>query len=92
MDFRSIISDSRNYNFHSHTQFCDGHADMATMAAAAVACGMRYYGFTPHSPLPIPSSCNMSKDSVGDFLAEAHRIQADKSLSGCRFYIGMEKD
>lgn len=92
MDFRSIISDSRNYNFHSHTQFCDGHADMATMAAAAVACGMRYYGFTPHSPLPIPSPCNMSKESVGDFLAEAHRIQADKSLSACRFYIGMEID
>ena len=49
MDFKKIISSTHNYNFHSHTQFCDGRADMETMARAAVACGMEHYGFSPHS-------------------------------------------
>lgn len=92
MDFKKIISSTRNYNFHSHTQFCDGHAPIATMAAAAVACGMRHYGFTPHSPLPIESPCNMPTDTVADFVAEVRRLQRDPALSACRFYIGMEID
>lgn len=92
MDFRKIISSTRNYNFHSHTQFCDGHATMEAMAAAAVACGMRHYGFTPHSPLPIESPCNMPFDSVDAFIAEVKRLQQDSALAACTFYTGMEID
>ncbi len=92
MDFKSIISSTRNYNFHSHTQYCDGRAPMSAMAAAAVACGMRHYGFTPHSPLPIESPCNMSADCVADYFAEVRRLQSDPAFSGCRFYAGMEID
>lgn len=92
MDFKNIISSTRNYNFHSHTQFCDGRAPMSVMASAAVSEGMRHYGFTPHSPLPIESPCNMPTDSVAAFLAEVRRIQADPTLASCRFYAGMEID
>lgn len=92
MDFRKIISSTRNYNFHSHTQFCDGHATMEAMAAAAVACGMRHYGFTPHSPLPIESPCNMPIDSVDAFIAEVKRLQQDPAHAACTFYTGMEID
>ena len=67
MDFNSIISQTRNYNFHSHTQFCDGHAPMSDMARAAAASGMRHYGFSPHSPIPIPSPCNMKAEDVDDY-------------------------
>ncbi len=92
MNFKEIISTTRNYNFHSHTQFCDGRAPMHTMAAAAVAAGMEHYGFTPHSPIPIASPCNMSAESVEEYFAESKRISADPALSGCRFYTGMEVD
>lgn len=80
------------YNFHSHTQYCDGHAPMIDMARSAVACGFTAYGFTPHSPVPIPSPCNMSADKVEEYLAEVKRIQAMPELSSCRFYAGMEID
>lgn len=92
MDFKKIIASTRHYNFHSHTQFCDGHAPMEVMARAAVADGMRHYGFTPHSPIPIESPCNMKADDVPAFLAEVRRLQADPELAGCRFYAGMEID
>ena len=92
MDFKEITGTTRNYNFHSHTQFCDGRADMETMARAAVACGMEHYGFSPHSPLNIPSPCNMEASAVDEYLAEVRRICSIESLSSCRFYASMEID
>lgn len=92
MDFGSITSSTRQYNFHSHTQFCDGRATMEVMARSAVEQGMRHYGFTPHSPVPIASPCNMSTDDVQAFLAETERLKLLPELSSCRFYAAMEVD
>lgn len=88
---------------HSHTQFCDGHAPMATMAEAAYAAGLTRYGFSPHSPFvpgspygsggarEIPLTCNMHPDRLPEFLAEADRL---KNLWQGRLEIltGMEID
>lgn len=79
------------YNLHSHTQFCDGRAPMADIAASAADCGMTLWGFSPHSPLPnvaecfgpqhmarlfpTPSPCNMRADSVPEYLSEAARLR-----------------
>lgn len=92
MDFDSIVKDTTQYNFHSHTQFCDGRATMEVMAGAAVACGMKYYGFTPHSPIPFASPCNMKAASVEAYLEEVERIRRNPAFAACRFYAGMEVD
>lgn len=92
MDFESIISNTRQYTFHSHTQYCDGRATMETMARAAVACGMRHYGFSPHSPIPVESPCNMSLEDVPGYLDEVKRISSLPELQGCKFYAAMEID
>lgn len=92
MDILELIADTDRYTLHSHTQFCDGHADMNTMAAAAVAQGMRVYGFTPHSPIPVTSPCNMRLDSVEAYLAAVKDVQAEPRYSSCRFLAGMEID
>lgn len=90
-DFRQIAASTRRYNFHGHTQYCDGRADVADFAAAAADAGMEYYGFTPHSPIPFASSCNMSEADVELYLAdvaEARRLYGDR----VQFYAGMEID
>lgn len=92
MDIKSIISSTRHYNLHSHTQYCDGHADMQTMARAAIACGIEHYGFSPHSPIPIESPCNMAFDAVDSYISEVNRIKSDPMFAACRFYAGMEID
>lgn len=92
MDIKSIITSTKQYNLHSHTQFCDGKADMITMATAAVDCGMLHYGFTPHSPIPIESPCNMSMNDVHRYLEEVETIKNLPELSSCQFYAGMEID
>lgn len=91
MDILSEISDIRGYTLHSHTQFCDGHAPMEEMARAAIDAGFGVYGFSPHSPVPIESPCNMSFESVPEYLAEVARLRSVYG-SECRFFAGMEID
>lgn len=91
MDFKSLIHNNDNYNFHTHTQFCDGHDTMEAIAAAAVDVGMTVVGFSPHSPVPIVSPCNMMEKSVDAFTRELSRI-ADIYEGRCKFLRGMEID
>lgn len=91
MNLKEIISSTDSYNFHSHTQFCDGRDTISDMASAAVDGGFTHFGFSPHSPLAIPSPCNMKLSDVDAYkslVAEADRRYA----SACRFYTGMEID
>lgn len=91
IDFIKILDGSRRYTFHSHTEFCDGRAQMEAFARRAVADGFTHYGFTPHSPVPIESPCNMHRDKVPVYLDEVKRIKetyGDKTT----FYAGMEVD
>ena len=76
IDFKEIAAKSSLYNFHSHTQFCDGRAPMEDFAAKAVELGFTDYGFSPHSPIPAPSSCNMSKDDAISYFKEIDRLRS----------------
>ena len=87
----SLIKDTQDYNLHSHTEFCDGHATLSEMAGAAAEAGMKVWATTPHSPICVESKCNMSKDSVPAFLeqCEAARERYDGTM---RFLTSMEID
>lgn len=65
---------------------------METMARAAVAAGMEHYGFSPHSPIPIESTCNMKSADVEEYLTEVERIKALPGMDKCAFYAAMEID
>lgn len=91
MNIIEELGGSRNYTLHSHTEFCDGRAQMEAFAREAVRRGFTHYGFTPHSPIPIESPCNMAMCKVPDYLAEVSRIRSEYG-DVCRFYAGMEVD
>ncbi len=82
---------TRAYNFHSHTQFCDGKASMEEMAAAALGQGMEHYGFSPHSPIICPSGANMKADDLQAYFDEAARLR-DLYGDKLEVYTGMEID
>ncbi len=91
MNFKALTSETFLYNFHSHTQFCDGRAEMQYFAEAAAEAGFIHYGFSPHSPVPIESPCNMSFDDVPVFLNEVERLK--KLYDGrLNLYAAMEID
>jgi histidinol-phosphatase (PHP family) len=79
------------YNFHSHTQWCDGRAPIDVMTRAAIDAGMEHWGFSPHSPVPIVSSCNMSRESVAEYLSEVKRLQ-QLHAGEISLYTSMEID
>ncbi|HRN04671.1 MAG TPA: PHP domain-containing protein [Muribaculaceae bacterium] len=89
-DFRSIIGTDTAYNFHSHTQFCDGHADIAAFAEAAAKAEMHHYGYSPHSPVPIDSPCNMKAEDVPAYFAEVEAAQ--RRWPQMHIYRSMEVD
>lgn len=91
LDIINLLGGNRNYTLHSHTEFCDGRAQMEAFAREAVKHGFSHYGFTPHSPVPIVSPCNMHFDNVPRFLGEVQRIR-DEYGDRCCFLAGMEID
>ena len=90
-DIIDISKSTDKYNFHSHTQFCDGRVDMETMTLAAIEAGMTHWGFSPHSPIPFGSPCNMLESDVRNYLDEVARL---KAVYGDRInlYASMEID
>lgn len=75
LDIKSVVLSTDAYNFHAHSQFCDGRDPMDAIAAAAYKSGFRYFAFTPHSPIPINSPCNMDKARVNEYFDEAERLK-----------------
>lgn len=88
---RFVKEAGNDYNLHSHTQFCDGRADMDTMARAAFESGLRLYGFSPHSPICVESGCNMTKESVAEYIGETDRLK-ELYENRVRILTGMEID
>lgn len=90
-EITDIAAQTDAYCLHSHTQFCDGRATMEEMAEAACNAGMKHYGFSPHSPIIVESSCNMSRDSVDYYLKECQRLK-ELYAGRMNIYAGMEID
>ena len=65
---------------------------MADMAAAAFEQGLKLYGFSPHSPLRIPSPCNMDCADVEPYLQECDRLRDFYAPKGLQIFAGMEID
>lgn len=90
-DFKKITQSTDLYNLHTHTQFCDGHANMEEFVTEAIDLGFTHLGFTPHSPISVESPVNMSTESVKDYFDEIERL---RRLYGDRInlYTSMEID
>lgn len=90
-DIVEISKSTDRYNFHSHTQFCDGRVDMETMTLAAIEAGITHWGFSPHSPIPFGSPCNMRESDVRSYLDEVVRLR-DVYGDRINLYASMEID
>ncbi|HBD68696.1 MAG TPA: histidinol phosphate phosphatase [Treponema sp.] len=55
-----FTDDGIKTNYHMHTRYCDGSADVAQMAQAAFDCGMKDIGFSAHAMLPFSSDWHMN--------------------------------
>ncbi len=91
IDILHIASSCKLYNFHTHTQFCDGHAPMEDFVTAAINAHFTHLGFSPHSPIPFKSNCNMAKAEVPSYMSEIARLRK-KYGDKINIYASMEID
>lgn len=91
IDFKAITGQTTRYNFHTHTQFCDGRAPMQQFVEAALTMGFEHLGFTPHSPISFPTSCNMTREDVPTYFDEIERLR-ELSRGKLHIYQSMEID
>ena len=91
IDIREIASRTRAYNFHAHTQWCDGRDTIEAIVRAAVDLGYTHFGFTPHSPVPIESPCNMAATDLATYRRELERLRHEFE-GRINLYRGVEID
>ena len=91
MILSEVVKQTDKYNFHTHTQYCDGKVSMQTMAQAAAEYGMLHLGFTPHAPIVCKSGCNMPFEAVKEYLSESERLK-DSYNSNMNVWTSMEID
>ena len=65
-------------NYHSHCDFCDGHAPMELFVREAVKEGFSSYGISSHAPFPVQNGCNMQT------FAQQTVVAAVQNISGFR--------
>lgn len=78
-------------NYHSHSLYCDGRANMEDFIRFALSEGFTSYGFSSHAPLPFPTAWTMEWDCMDDYLTEFRRLKA-KYAGQIELYIGLEID
>lgn len=98
MNFQDILklmrdceSQGLKSNLHSHSQYCDGHATVHELAAAAHKAGMGVWGVSPHAPIAVWSDCNMKREDVPAYLADVEALKREYN-GRMHVFTGMEVD
>lgn len=78
-------------NYHSHSLYCDGRANMEDFVRFAISQGFSSYGFSSHAPLPFPTAWTMEWDRMDDYLAEFARLK-QKYAGRIELAVGLEID
>ena len=78
-------------NYHTHTVFCDGHAEAVCFADEAVRRGMTSLGFSAHAPVNFPTTWTINPARVGEYHSEIHRLKREYA-GRLDIYCGLEAD
>lgn len=78
-------------NYHSHSLYCDGRANMEAFIRFAISKGFSSFGFSSHAPLPFQTNWTMEWDSMDDYLAEFSRMK-EKYEGQIELAVGLEID
>lgn len=79
------------FNYHSHSNFCDGKNSLEEMAISAIDKGLKYFGFSAHSPVPFENDFALAFENVDAYLAETLRLK-EKYKDKIQLFTSMEFD
>ena len=79
------------YNFHSHTNYCDGSSEPEDYVIEAIKQRFKSYGFSAHSPIPLPNNFALTEDTIIPYCNEIERLK-EKYKRKIDIFLGMEAD
>lgn len=80
------------FSYHTHSEFCDGRATGAAMAAAAHKAGYSYLGFSSHAPLSFETAWNLSWPDMYEYARMVRNLEGEWEPRGLRILLGLEID
>lgn len=79
------------YNYHSHSQYCDGAHLLEDYIMACLDRGYLSYGFSSHAPIPGGSVWNMKEENLDTYILEINKLKK-KYLNLIEIYSSLEVD
>lgn len=80
------------FSFHTHTSFCDGKVDAATMAATAFQHHYTHLGFSAHAPVPFKTRWNLPWERAEAYVAAIRELEREYAPKGMKIFLGLETD
>jgi histidinol-phosphatase (PHP family) len=77
-------------NFHMHSNYCDGKAEMIDYVQEAKSIGMLSIGFSSHAPVNFPCLWCMKAEKFGSYIQAIDALKA--SVAELEVYKGLEVD
>lgn len=78
-------------NFHTHCFFCDGQGTPEDYVKKALELNFSAIGFSSHAPVALPSSWNMKKERLREYIHTINRLK-EKYKNEIEIYCGLEVD
>ncbi len=79
------------FDFHIHTDFCDGKDAAEDIVKAAIDKGLKTIGFSSHSYTPFDTDYCMNEQDTKDYFAQI-KILKEKYADKIEIFCGIEKD
>ncbi|MFO8066030.1 MAG: histidinol-phosphatase HisJ [Bacteroidales bacterium] len=79
------------YNFHTHSDLCDGTDSLEDYVISAIDNNFSAIGFTPHSPLSFENPWSIKQEDMKTYLENASKLK-EKYKDKIDVYIGLEID
>jgi len=87
---RGMLVCTMAFSFPTHTTFCDGKADAATMAGAAFGHHYTHLGFSAHAPVPIKTRWNLPWERAEAYVATVRALAREYAPRGMKIFLGRE--
>ena len=80
------------FSFHTHTLFCDGKADAATMARTAFENQYTHLGFSAHAPISLETDCNLPWCKADSYVSAIPSLAREYAPKGMKIFLGLETE
>jgi histidinol-phosphatase (PHP family) len=79
------------FNFHTHTNYCDGNSEPEAYVKKAIDLGFLKLGFSGHAPVPFKNGFAIKEEELNSYCNEILRLK-DKYKEFITIYLALEID